>query len=154
MFNKAIKSKISIFFICFIYRWPNLSRIKQETIKIQIERYNLWLNQLWYQLMRTLAEFNGIRDPKINLTQVFWDLNELITIEDLLQGNKTINQLDHNAYTWRRAKEVESSIKNQDWANKSRLQCWKYYQNSALKLFLKSIFILQAKTLVSLMGLT
>jgi hypothetical protein len=32
-------------------------------------------------------------------------LNELITIEDLLQGNKTINQLDHNAYTWRRAKE-------------------------------------------------
>ena len=154
MFNKAIKSKIPIFLFFFIYRWPNLSRIKQETIKIQIERYNLWLNQLWYQLMRTLAEFNGIRDPKINLTQVFWDLNELITIEDLLQGNKTINQLDHNAYTWRRAKEVESSIKNQDWANKSRLQCWKYYQNSALKLFLKSIFILQAKTLVSLMGLT
>jgi hypothetical protein len=57
-------------------------------------------------LMRTLAEFNGIRDPKINLTQVCWDLNELITMEDLLQGNKTINQLDHNAYTWRRAKEV------------------------------------------------
>jgi hypothetical protein len=49
--------------------------------------------------MRTLAEFNGIRDPKINLTQVCWDLNELITMKDLLQGNKTINQLDHNAYT-------------------------------------------------------
>jgi hypothetical protein len=26
-------------------------------------------------------------------------------MEDLLQGNKTINQLDHNAYTWRRAKK-------------------------------------------------
>jgi hypothetical protein len=57
-------------------------------------------------LMRTLAEFNGICNPNINLTQVCWDLNELITMEDLLQGNKTINQLDHNAYTWRRAKEV------------------------------------------------
>jgi hypothetical protein len=57
-------------------------------------------------MMRTLAEFNGIHDPKINLTQFCWDLNELITMEDLLQGNKTINQLDHNAYTWRRAKEV------------------------------------------------
>jgi hypothetical protein len=51
-------------------------------------------------------EFNGIRDPNINLTQVCSDLNELITMEDLLQGNKTINQLDHNAYTWRRTKEV------------------------------------------------
>jgi hypothetical protein len=66
----------------------------------------MWLDQLWYQLMRTLAEFNGIRNPRINLTQVYWDLNELITMEDLLQGNKTINQLDHNAYTWRRANEV------------------------------------------------
>jgi hypothetical protein len=56
--------------------------------------------------MRTLAEYNGIRDPRINLIQVFLDLNELITMEDLLQGNKTINQLDHNAYTWRRANEV------------------------------------------------
>jgi len=56
--------------------------------------------------MRTLVEFNGIRDLKIKLTQVCGDLNELITMEDLLQGNKTINQLDHNAYTWRRAKEV------------------------------------------------
>ena len=56
--------------------------------------------------MQTLAEFNGIRDPKINLIQVWWDLNELITMEDLLQGNKTINQLDHNAYTLRRAKKV------------------------------------------------
>jgi hypothetical protein len=56
-------------------------------------------------MMRTLAEFNGI-PAKINLTQVCWDLNELITMEDLLQGNKTINQLDHNAYTWRWAKEV------------------------------------------------
>ena len=46
-----------------------------------------------------LAEFNGICDPKINLIQVCWDLNELITMEDLLQGNKTINQLDHNACT-------------------------------------------------------
>jgi hypothetical protein len=53
-----------------MYRWPNLSRIKQETIKTQIEGYNLWLDQLLYQLMRILAEFNGIRDPKINLTQV------------------------------------------------------------------------------------
>jgi len=49
--------------------------------------------------MRNLAEFNGIRDPKINLIHVYWDLNELITMEDLFQGNKTINQLDHNAYT-------------------------------------------------------
>ena len=49
--------------------------------------------------MRTLAEFNGIHDPKINLTQVCWDLNEFITMEDLLQCNKTINQLDLNAYT-------------------------------------------------------
>jgi hypothetical protein len=57
-------------------------------------------------MMRTLAEFNGIRDPKINLIQVCWDLNKLITMEDLLQGNKTINQLDHNAYTWKRAKEI------------------------------------------------
>jgi len=56
--------------------------------------------------MRTLAEFNGICDPKINLTQVCWDLNEPITMEDLLQGNKTINQLDHNANIWRQAKEV------------------------------------------------
>jgi hypothetical protein len=52
-----------------------------------------------YIVMRTLAEFNDIRDPKINLTQVCWELNELITMEDLLQGNKTINQFDHNAYT-------------------------------------------------------
>jgi hypothetical protein len=53
--------------------------------------------------MRILVKFNGIHDPKINLIQVYWDLNELITMEDtmedLLQGNKTINQLDHNAYT-------------------------------------------------------
>jgi hypothetical protein len=49
--------------------------------------------------MRTLAKFNGIRDPKVNLIQVCWDLNEFITMEELLQGNKTINQLDHNAYT-------------------------------------------------------
>ena len=56
--------------------------------------------------MRTLTEFNGIHDPKINLIQVCWDLNELIRMEDLLQGNKTINQLDHNAYTWRQANEV------------------------------------------------
>ena len=49
--------------------------------------------------MRTLAEFNGIRDPKINLIQVCWNLNELITMEDLIQDNKTINQLDHNAYS-------------------------------------------------------
>jgi hypothetical protein len=56
--------------------------------------------------MRTLAEFNGISNPKFNLTQVCWDLNELLIMEDLLQSNKTINQLDHNAYTWRREKEV------------------------------------------------
>ena len=56
--------------------------------------------------MRTLAEFNEIRDPKINLIQVCWDLNELITMKNLLQGDKTINQLNHGAYTWRRAKEV------------------------------------------------
>jgi hypothetical protein len=53
--------------------------------------------------MRTLVKFNEINDPKINLIQVYWDLNELITMkdtmEDLLQGNKIINQLDHNAYT-------------------------------------------------------
>jgi len=53
---------------------------------------------IWLRLIKALAEFNGIRDPKINITQVCWDLNELITMEDLLQGNKTINQLDHNAY--------------------------------------------------------
>jgi hypothetical protein len=41
-------------------------------------------------MMRTLAKFNGIHDPKINL----------------IQGNKIINQLDHNAYTWRWANEV------------------------------------------------
>jgi hypothetical protein len=29
----------------------------------------------WAKLMRTLVEFNGIHDPKINLTQVCWDLN-------------------------------------------------------------------------------
>jgi hypothetical protein len=57
-------------------------------------------------LLGTLAEYNGIRDTKINLIQVCWDLNELITMEDLLQGNKTINQLDHNAYIWRQAKKV------------------------------------------------
>jgi len=57
-------------------------------------------------LMQTLAEFNGIHDPKINLIQVCWNLNEFITMEDLLQGNKTINQLDHNAYIWRQAKKV------------------------------------------------
>ena len=57
-------------------------------------------------VMRTLTEFNGIRNHKINLIQVCWDLNELTTMKDLLQGNKTINQLDHNAYTWRRANEV------------------------------------------------
>jgi len=57
-------------------------------------------------MMRTLVEFNGIRNPKINLSQVCWDLNELITIEDLLQGNKTINQLDHNVNTWKQAKKV------------------------------------------------
>jgi len=57
-------------------------------------------------MMRTLAKFNGIHDLKINLIQVCWDLNELITIKELLQGNKTINQLDHNAYTWREVKEV------------------------------------------------
>jgi len=56
--------------------------------------------------MRTLVEFNGIRDSKINLIQVCWDLNEFIIMEDLLQGNKTINQLNHNAYIWRRTKEV------------------------------------------------
>jgi hypothetical protein len=56
--------------------------------------------------MQTLTEFNGIRNHKINLIQVCWDLNELTTMKDLLQGNKTINQLDHNAYTWRRANEV------------------------------------------------
>ena len=50
--------------------------------------------------MWTLAEFNRIHDSKINLIQVCWDLNEFITMEDLLQGNKTINQLDHNDYTW------------------------------------------------------
>jgi hypothetical protein len=48
--------------------------------------------------MPTLAEFNGIHDPKINLIQGCWDLNELITMKDLLQGNNTIYQLDHNAY--------------------------------------------------------
>jgi hypothetical protein len=57
-------------------------------------------------MMRTLSEFNGIRDLKINLIQVRWDLNELLIMEDLLEGNKTINQLDYNAYTWRRAKKV------------------------------------------------
>jgi len=57
-------------------------------------------------MMRTLAEFNEIRDPKINLIQVCWDLNDLITMENLLQGDKTINQLNHDAYTWRRAKKV------------------------------------------------
>jgi len=30
----------SVIFL-FFYRWPNLSRIKQETIKTQIEGYNL-----------------------------------------------------------------------------------------------------------------
>ena len=50
-------------------------------------------------MMQTLAKFNGIRDLKINLIQVSWDLNEFITMEDLLQSNKTLNQLDHHAYT-------------------------------------------------------
>ena len=50
-------------------------------------------------MMRTIAESNGIRNPKINLTQICGDLNEPITMEDLLQGNKTINQFDHNTYT-------------------------------------------------------
>ena len=53
--------------------------------------------------MRTLVKFSRIHDSKINLIQICWDLNELIimedTMEDLLQGNKTIKQLDHNAYT-------------------------------------------------------
>ena len=77
--------------------------------------------------MRTLTEFNGIHDPKINLIQVCWDLNELITMEDLLQGNKTINQLDHNAYTWRRAKEVYSQ---QRMVNS--LKSWKFNQEPRL----------------------
>ena len=57
-------------------------------------------------LMWTLVEFNRIHDPKINLTQACEDLNELIMMDDLLQDNKTMNQLDHNVYTWRQAKEV------------------------------------------------
>jgi hypothetical protein len=46
----------------------NQEKIKKQ--KTQIEGYNLWLDQLWYQLMRTLAKLNGIREPKIYLIQV------------------------------------------------------------------------------------
>jgi len=32
-------------------------------------------------------------------------------MKDLLQGNKTINQLNHNAYTWRQEKEYKLTTK-------------------------------------------
>jgi hypothetical protein len=50
----------------------NQEKIKKQ--KTQIEGYNLWLDQLWYQLMRTLAKLNGIREPKIYLIQVCWKI--------------------------------------------------------------------------------
>ena len=34
--------------------------------------------------MQTLVEFNEIRNPNINLIKICWDLNELITMKDLL----------------------------------------------------------------------
>jgi len=32
-------------------------------------------------------------------------------MKNLLQGNKTINQPNHNAYTWRQAKEYKFTTK-------------------------------------------
>jgi hypothetical protein len=52
--------------------WPKLIKKKLKKQKTQIEGYNLWLDLLWHQLMQTLAQLNGICEPKIYLIQVCW----------------------------------------------------------------------------------
>jgi len=69
-------------------------------------------------MMRTLAEFNGIHDPKINLIQVFWDLNLLITMEDLFP-----RQQDYKPKNGQFFEELKVQSRTKIEHPRSRLQC-------------------------------
>jgi len=70
MFNNSRGCKNPIFL--YNVAESNQERKKIKKQKTQIEGHNLWLDLLWYQLMRTLVELNGIHKPKIYLIQVCW----------------------------------------------------------------------------------
>jgi hypothetical protein len=87
-------------------------------------------------------------------------------MEDLLQGNNTINQPNHNAYTWRRAKEYKFTTKISHFFEELKVQSRTKIDNQrsakfrillakkiVLKIILKSIYTpSQKKTLVFLMS--
>jgi hypothetical protein len=43
-------------------------------------------------------------------------------MKDLLQGNKTINQLDHNAYTWDEQRKYKFTTKNSQFFEELKVQ--------------------------------